>query len=723
MTWQATDKQRFVVSSSFQNNCNCVFNLLTTGARVTPEAAGPHKYYPNYLPSAAWTYPATSNVLLEAGVSVQALDQMDTREEGWDDTSYRVVDQGLALTYGNVATRTIPRRQFQQRFALSYLTGSHSFKAGVNVKLGRQGDIEKLGFDKTIHGTAVNYRFNNGVPNQLTLLDAPWNFEESVNDFAFYGQDQWTINRLTLNLGVRYNEVRGSTPEQVLGEGYYVPERRFEPLEKVPHYRNLSPRLGFAYDLFGTGRTAIKGSLGHYPEIVRVVTGNPANNLVRTTNRTWNDSLFPAGDARRGNYVPDCDLRNPATNGECGAWSDLNFGKQTGGTKYADGALEGFNSQYHNWQGSVSLQHELAPGIGLNVGYYRTWYGGDCGGSGLTNTVTCTLVTDNLLVTPADFDQFCITAPTDDRIPDSGSQMCGLYDVKREFFGVSDNLARPASDFGELTKVYNGIDATVNGRFGEGGSFSGGVSMGQTVEDNCIVVDSPQAARDGFCKVSPPWSAGTDMKFMLVYPLPWEIQTSVIYQNSPGIPITAQLVVPNASIVPSLGRNLSACPTHDRRRVHGQCHRRSDPGTDDVRGAPSAGGSAHLTGLPPGWQPAPAWQLRRVQPVQREQRPQHEHDVRSDVDQRDADPERPAPASRRAVRFLARSSRQSWRGGFGLRATGSPPGWLAVRPRTRLVAWLMLTTTHRAANLTGCAKTPVRFELSRLRLGSSQGGC
>ena len=561
LTWQATDKQRFVVSSSFQNNCNCVFNLLTTGARVTPEAAGPHKYYPNYLPSAAWTYPATSNVLLEAGVSVQALDQMDTREEGWDDTSYRVVDQGLALTYGNVATRTIPRRQFQQRFALSYLTGSHSFKAGVNVKLGRQGDIEKLGFDKTIHGTAVNYRFNNGVPNQLTLLDAPWNFEESVNDFAFYGQDQWTINRLTLNLGVRYNEVRGSTPEQVLGEGYYVPERRFEPLEKVPHYRNLSPRLGFAYDLFGTGRTAIKGSLGHYPEIVRVVTGNPANNLVRTTNRTWNDSLFPAGDARRGNYVPDCDLRNPATNGECGAWSDLNFGKQTGGTKYADGALEGFNSQYHNWQGSVSLQHELAPGIGLNVGYYRTWYGGDCGGSGLTNTVTCTLVTDNLLVTPADFDQFCITAPTDDRIPDSGSQMCGLYDVKREFFGVSDNLARPASDFGELTKVYNGIDATVNGRFGEGGSFSGGVSMGQTVEDNCIVVDSPQAARDGFCKVSPPWSAGTDMKFMLVYPLPWEIQTSVIYQNSPGIPITAQLVVPNASIVPSLGRNLSACPT------------------------------------------------------------------------------------------------------------------------------------------------------------------
>ena len=552
LTWQVNEKHKIVGSSSFQNNCNCVFNLLTTGARVTPEAAGPHKYYPNFLPSAAWTYPATSNVLLEAGVSLQSLDQNDTRAEGFDDTSYRIQDQGLSLTYGNVATRTIPRRQFQQRFALSYLTGSHQLKTGVNVKLGRQGDIKKLGFDQTIHGTAVNYRFNNGVPNQLTLLDAPWNFEERVNDIALYLQDQWTIDRLTLNLGVRYNEVRGSTPEQVLGAGYFVPERRFPALENVPHYRNLSPRLGFAYDLFGTGRTAIKASLGRYPEIVRVVTGNPSNNLIRQTNRTWNDG--------NRNYIPDCDLRNPVANGECGPWSALSFGRVTGGTRYADGALEGFNSQYHNWQGSVSFQHELRPGIGLNVGYYRTSYGGDCGGSGLTNTVTCTLVTDNQLVTPSDYDPFCVTVPTDSRLPSSGQQMCGLYDLRPALFGRSDLLARPASDFGDLSKVYNGIDITLNGRFGQGGSFSGGMSMGRTVEDNCVVVDSPQDAREGFCKVTPPWSAGTDVKFMVVYPLPWGISTSAIYQNSPGIPITAQLVVPNAAIAPSLGRNLSACP-------------------------------------------------------------------------------------------------------------------------------------------------------------------
>jgi hypothetical protein len=139
--------------------------------------------------------------------------------------------------------------------------------------------------------------------------------------------------------------------------------------------------------------------LASIPEIIKVATGNPANNLSRTANRTWNDA--------NRNYVPDCDLLNPVANNECGPWSDLNFGKQTAGTKYSPNALTGFNTQYQNWQASVSLQHELRPGIGINVGYYRTWYGGRCGGSGLTNTVTCLLVTDNQRVTPSDYDAYC----------------------------------------------------------------------------------------------------------------------------------------------------------------------------------------------------------------------------------------------------------------------------------------------------------------------------
>jgi hypothetical protein len=132
--------------------------------------------------------------------------------------------------------------------------------------------------------------------------------------------------------------------------------------------------------------------------------------------------------------------------------------------------------------------------------------------------------------------------------------------LRPALFGQSDNLIRSASDFGrERTRVYNGVDASVNVRFAEGGVLTAGAAFGRMVTDDCVVVDSPEAARPGYCEITPPWSAGTQLKVLVVYPLPWDIQTSAIYQNAPGIAILANQVVSNAAIAPSLGRNLSAC--------------------------------------------------------------------------------------------------------------------------------------------------------------------
>src|SRR4029453_14224966 len=89
-----------------------------------------------------------------------------------------------------------------------------------------------------------------------------------------------------------------------------VPERRFEPVKNIPNYQDIGSRLGAGYDLVGNGKTALKFSLGQYPDIIRTASGNPASNLIRTTTRTWNDA--------NRNYAPDCELRNPVANGEWG---------------------------------------------------------------------------------------------------------------------------------------------------------------------------------------------------------------------------------------------------------------------------------------------------------------------------------------------------------------------------------------------------------------------
>ena len=584
MTVQASEKHKVVIGGSFQNNCNCVYALFRPqgGPLVTPEAATEHAYEPAYNITTAWTYPATNRLLFMVAGGANHISQTNRRGAGVNENSIQVTEQSLDLKYGAAygatvggsSYSTIPRTQYHQQFSVTYVTGSHSLKTGLNFRTVKTGNNDKYGADLFMANRAILYTFNNQRPVSLQLLATPHHFEEVAYDVALYGQDQWTIKQMTLNLGLRYNDVDMSSPEITLAPGFFVGERVVPAAEHIPHWRNLSPRVGVAYDLFGDGRTAVKGSVGRYPDIIRVSPANPANQFSLTTNRTWNDTSFGVGDPRSGNFAPDCDLFNPAANGECGAWSDQGFGRPRLTTRNAPDALEGFNKQFHNWQASVSFQHELGRGMALNVGYFRTWYGGF-------------QVNDNVAVPGAAYDSYCITAPTDSRLPGGGgNQICGLYDVKPEYFGRTDTLVTQASNYGEMTQVYNGVDLTLTGRLAGGGQFSGGLSLGRTVTDNCLLngnysLNNPPPTGVGtvflnvpaapagsivprnseFCHVAPPWSSGTQVKFLAVYPLPYDLEVSGIFQNSPGIPITASYVIPNAQVQGLLGRNLAACPT------------------------------------------------------------------------------------------------------------------------------------------------------------------
>jgi hypothetical protein len=577
LTLQATEKNKIVVGGSFQHNCNCVYALFRPqgGSLVTPEAATAHEYEPDFNLTTTWTYPMTNRMLLTVAGGANHITQQNKRGEGVDVNSIQITEQSVDLKYGaaygatagGASYSTLPREQYHQQFAVAYVTGAHNFKSGLNLREVRTGDNKKYGSDLFMANRAILYTFNNQRPVSLQLLATPTHFEESALDAAVYAQDQWTIHRMTLNLGLRYNDVDMSSPEIVSPPGFFVGERRIPAATHIPHWRNLSPRLGGAYDLFGNGKTAIKGSIGRYPDIIRVSPANPANLFSLTTNRTWNDTAFGNGDPRSSNFVPDCDLLNPAANGECGAWSDQNFGRPRLSTRNAPDALTGFNKQFYNWQGSVSFQHELTQGLALNIGYFRTWYGGF-------------LVTNNVGVPASGYDSYCITAPRDSRLPGGGgNQICGLYDIKPEFFGRVDNLVTQASNYGGQQQVYNGVDLTLNGRYGRGGQFSGGLSLGRTVTDNCYVngnasmtppvfinvpalpATSTVPRNSDFCHVAPPWASSTQVKFLAVYPLPWDLETSAIFQNSPGIPITASYVIPNAQIRDLIGRNLAACPS------------------------------------------------------------------------------------------------------------------------------------------------------------------
>jgi hypothetical protein len=119
--------------------------------------------------------------------------------------------------------------------------------------------------------------------------------------------------------------------------------------------------------------------------------------------------------------------------------------------------------------------------------------------------------------------------------------------------------------------VFNGIDLTMQARLPNGVQIQGGVATGSSVTDTCAFNDKPQIGAlaiggfanrprtDDYCRVDPSWASQTQVKFSAIYPLPWDLRASIIYQNTPGIALQASLVVPNAQIAPVLGRNLGSC--------------------------------------------------------------------------------------------------------------------------------------------------------------------
>lgn len=534
LTLQANQKDKFTFSYDYEFRCDCHRSVSAT---LAPEATGRREYYPKIF-GVTWNRPATNRLLFSAGTTSNWLGYAPLPQPETPLDTIGIVEQSTGLRYRAVGPNATAlsagygeKYNFIQntRFSVSYVTGSHNFKTGIQMRNGYKRF--------TSEGADIDYAFRNQRPVQLSIFAYPLIYSANMrNQAGFFAQDQWTLNRLTLNLGLRYDIQDSYIPEQSLPAGRFTPARQFDAVDCVPCWHDLSPRGSAIYDLFGNGRTAIKVSMGRYmaENILNVADAN--NPLVRanpTTNRSWNDV--------DNDFEPDCDLLNPATNGECGPFSNQNFGRTVVTTRWDEAILNG--RRPYSWAGSVVFQHELAAGTALNVGYFKTsWKNFN--------------VTDNLNLSPSDHSQFCVTLPVDPRLPGGGgNQQCGLYDINPDKFGNTSNILQTdAKDFGTQTEIYNGIDITMNARIRQGAFVQGGMSTGRTSTDRCFTVDSPQDML--FCNVTPPFYR-PQFKFSGSYPLPWDLQMSAVFQSLPGIPIAASYVATSAEVARTLGRPLA----------------------------------------------------------------------------------------------------------------------------------------------------------------------
>ena len=525
LTWQVTPRNKFSGQYQYGQQDRPYYGYSLGQTLASPEAAYASKSIPSYLGQIGWNAPLTSRILLEGGAAVANKNFFTfLQPTAGNNPSYQESSTGnfwgnSRSTYGQNANW-----QMNTRASVSYVTGSHNAKFGFTFQHQESRTTQDVSYNATL------LTLLNGNPRSVTVFATPLELKEiNKANVGIYAQDQWTIRQLTVNAGLRYDYFNSYVPEHHLGPGPYVPTRdvTFDPVYNVPNWKDTSPRLGASYDLFGDGKTAIKFSAGRYLEAPLLISftrvANPAGAISTQATRTWNDL--------NGDFLPQ--------ENELGGLSNVNFGRSIINTRYADAVPE---TRGYNWEVSTSLQHELLPRVALNVGYFRRWFGN-------------TRVTDNVLVTPADYSPYCVTAPTDARLPNGGGyEICGLYNISPARFGQVSNLVTMASDFGDEKEVFNGVDVTLNARLPRGIVVQGGTATGRTMTEGCYVVDSPENLRN--CKVTPPFL--TQIKLLAVYPLPWAgIQTSATFQSLPGPQISASRVFTNAEVLPSLGRNLA----------------------------------------------------------------------------------------------------------------------------------------------------------------------
>jgi len=381
---------------------------------------------------------------------------------------------------------------------LSFVTGSHAFKAGVQWGFGDY----VLEYD--INGDLVQI-YRNGVPDSVRVYNTPIRANEYLNrDLGMFVQDQWTLKRMTINAGVRLESFNARIRDQVSNPGRFAPERTFAEQPNLPNWFDVAPRLGFSYDVFGNARTAVKASLGRYMAGQALSFPQRYNPLqLQSDTRTWRDTN---GD-------------NIAQEAEIGPNNNNAFGLPVQTIRPDEDIQREYDLEY-----TAQLQHEVRNGLSVSLGYFR-------------RTRHDQRLTDYTEISDSDYTVVNVVSPLDGTV-------IPVYNLNPSKRGSVLRLDTNTPNQDRRRRTYNGVQLGFNARLG-GAQFFGGWTLDRIVSVQCDSIENPGVTSPTpftnyhFCDQSQldmPFLH--EVKFAGSYTLPWwGIQANVAFQSYNGAPL------------------------------------------------------------------------------------------------------------------------------------------------------------------------------------------
>jgi hypothetical protein len=548
VTLQVSERNKVTYYHDEQDKVRGHWGIAST---VPPEASAIQATPTSFVSVSKWTRTQTSRLLFDVGLGVYDQEYIELYQPDVFAGSVPLVTimdsstNKIANAWNNPADHF--SKLFTESVAASYVTGAHSLRVGMTVSQARWRLTQQFTSD------VQPVTYNNGVPVSVTLR-IPTDRRNSIDaDMGLYAQDHWTISRATISAGIRYDWFKTSTNPETLPASTWNPAVTFGACSdginnlaqgctgRVLNWKDLSPRVGVSYDLFGNGKTAVKASFARYVNGVGLAAlsttdnANPEVSVGPTDTRAWKDLDANGSPFNSSGQIQLNELTNST--------STPSFGKnQPASTTTDPSVLNGWGKRGYNTEWSLSVQQEVAPRVSLNGGWFRRSFG--------NQTVT---VDNRYNFANNSFDgPFCANAPADPNLPGGGGyQVCGLYDIKQSSVNLLlpvNNTITFSDNYGGETNIFSGFDVSTRATFRRGGFVQGGVTLGKRVFDQCNLVNAGivSAVITALTEVAEIFPDGTkachqdlpyrpDFKLSGSYTLPLDIIVSPTYQFVRGV--------------------------------------------------------------------------------------------------------------------------------------------------------------------------------------------